>query len=164
MVALHSSETSVTIDQSTGRNILEDFEPVIWGASKEDGHFRRSGARCRLAIKSYSALFIFRYLSPILCFYFISFFYFFILCLPTLLFISLLLGCLKPSRDHNASFTLSYHFNSQRQRKEYSFHFLFFPFVSLCSPSISVLSLVISKRIFTPWDFTNSVFSCLFFC
>ena len=97
----------------------------------------------------------------LLLYFFISFLSFiFLLCLPTLHFISLLFGCLKPSRDHNASFTLCYHFSWQRQRKEYSFHFLFllFPF----APRLFPCCLLWFQNVFSLHEILLILFSLVF--
>lgn len=131
----------------------------------EEGHLRMRTANVCQRSSQILLLFTFQYLSFIIRFYFIYIPYF-LFCVysphissPCCLVAWNPLGTTTPA---SPCFSLPTHKGSEKN--SYSVSLSSFLFVSLCFPFISVLSLVTSKRIFTPWDFTNSVFAFILFC
>lgn len=147
MHCIQSFETSVSIYPSTGRNIPRDFK-VSLEVPVGRMAILKQVVREVTYRSSHTLLCLFSGISSIVRFYIISFFYFFpVFTHPTfhLLVVWLLETLQGPQRKLHPM--LPFQLTKAAKRIFIPFSF---PFVSLCSPSISVLSLVISKRIFTP--------------
>jgi hypothetical protein len=126
----------------------------------EDGH-SRSSARSRVAIKSYSALFIFRYLSSIVCFYFISFFYFLFCVYPHYVSSPCCLVAWNPlgtTTQASPYATISTHKGSEKNIHSIFFSFLLFPF----APRLFPCCLLWFQNVFSLHEILLILFSLVF--
>lgn len=125
------------------------------------GQLRGRTPRSRASIKSCSALFIFWYLSFIICFYFISFLYFFLFTHPTFHpLVAWLLETLQgPQREHHPLLPFSTHKGSEKNSYSiFLLFFLLFPF----APRLFPCCLLWFQNVFSLHEILLILFSLAF--